>query len=111
VLVGLALDEQAMSGFRVTEHEMLMLVANASAWLAIGALLGAFHYLTLRRNAQMLIIGSSVLKVVTRQLIRFAVMACMLVIITRHHGAMPLLVTALGVLVSRTAVLRLGAGI
>ena len=90
---------------------MLMLVANASAWLGIGALLGSFHYLTLRRNAQMLVTGSSVLKVVTLQLIRFAVMACVLVIITRHYRAMPLLVTALGVLVLRTAVLRLGAGI
>ena len=90
---------------------MLMLVPNASACLAIGALLGAFHYLTLRRNAQMLVTESSMLKVATLQLIRFAVMACVLVIVTRHYGAMPLLVTALGVLVSRTAVLRLGADI
>jgi hypothetical protein len=90
---------------------MLMLVANASAWLAIGALLGAFHYLTLRRNAQMLATGSSLLKAVTLQLIRFTVMACVLVIVTRRYGAMPLLATALGVLISRTAVVRLGAGI
>jgi F1F0 ATPase subunit 2 len=100
-----------MSGFRVTEHEMVMLVANASAWLAIGALLGAFHYLTLRRNAQMLVTGSSVLKLVTLQLIRFAVMAGVLVIVTRDYGALPLLVAMLGVLVSRTAVLHLGASI
>jgi hypothetical protein len=93
-----------------TDHEMLMLVANASGWLAIGMLLGAFHYLTLRRNAQMLVMGSWVLKVLGLQLIRFAVMAWVLVIVTRHYGAVPLLVTALGVLVSRTAVLRLGAG-
>ena len=90
---------------------MLVFVANASACLAVGALLGAFHYLTLRRNAQMLVTGSSVLKVVTLQLIRFAVMACVLVIVTRHYGAIPLLLIVLGVLVSRMAVLRLGAGI
>ena len=89
---------------------MLMLVPNASAWLAIGTLLGAFHYLTLRRNAQMLVTGSSVLKPVTLQLIRFAVTAGALGIITRHYGALPLFVTALGVLASRTAVLRLGVG-
>jgi hypothetical protein len=58
-----------------------------------------------------LVTGSSVLKVMILQLIRFAVMACMLVIVTRLYGAMPLLFTALGVLVSRTAVLHLGAGI
>ena len=100
-----------MSGFHVTEREMLMLVPSASAWLSIGALLGAFHYLALRRNVQMLITGSWVPKVLGLQLIRFAVMACVLVIVTRHYGAMPLLGTALGVLVSRTAVVRLGAGI
>ena len=99
-----------MNGFHAAKHDMFMLVLDASAWLAIGALIGAFHYLTLRRNAQMLVTGSSVLKPVTLQLIRFAVTAGALGIITWHYGALPLFVTALGALASRTAVLRLGAG-
>jgi hypothetical protein len=97
-----------MNGFHATEQNMFLL--DAGAWLAIGALIGAFHYLTLRRTALILVTGSSVLKAVTLQLIRFAVTAGALGIITRHYGAVPLLVTALGALISRTAVLRLGAG-
>jgi len=99
-----------MNGFHAANHDMFMLVLDASAWLAIGALIGTFHYLTLRRNAQMLVTGTSLLKPVTLQLIRFAVTAGALGIITRHSGALPLFVTALGVLASRTAVLRLGVG-
>ena len=90
------------------QHDMFMLVLTTSAWLAIGGLIGTCHYVTLRWNAQMLAIGFSVLVVLATQLTRFAVIAGVLAIITRHYGALPLLVAALGILASRTAVLRLG---
>lgn len=108
MLVGLAMDARAVTKFYVTEQDMFMLVLNAGAWFAIGALIGAFHYVTLRWNAQMLAIGSSVLVALAIQLIRFAVIAGVLAVITRYYGALPLLVATLGVLVSRAAVLRLG---
>ena len=92
----------------VTEHDMFTFALDVGAWLAIGALIGASHYVTLRWNAQMLAIGFSVLVVLATQLTRFAVIAGVLAIITRHYGALPLLVVALGILASRTAVLRFG---
>jgi hypothetical protein len=95
-----------MTRFHVTEHDVLKLVLDVSCWLAIGALIGAFHFLSLRRSAQMLATGSAVLLALA--LIRFAVLAGALGIITRHDGALALLVATLGVLASRTAVLRLG---
>jgi F1F0 ATPase subunit 2 len=91
------------------EHDVLKLVFDGSFWLVIGALLGAFHFLSLRRSAQMLATGSAVLLALALQLIRFAVLAGALGFITRHDGVLALLVATLGVLASRTAVLRLGA--
>ena len=108
MLVGVAMDAHAMTGFHVTEHDVLKLVLDAVSWLAIGALIGAFHFLSLRRSAQMLATGSAVLLALALALIRFAVLAGALGIITRHDGALALLVATLGVLASRTAVLRLG---
>jgi F1F0 ATPase subunit 2 len=88
---------------------MIRLLLDAG-WLAIGALIGAFHYLTLRWNAQALIVGRSVLLVLAVQLARLVGIAGMLAIITRNYGALPLLIATFGILASRTAVLRLGAG-
>lgn len=98
-----------MTTLYVTEHDMFMLVLSAGAWLAMGALIGAFHYGTLRWNAQKLATGSSVPVALAIQLTRFAAIAGVLAIIARHYGALPLLIATLGILASRTAVLRLGA--
>ena len=98
-----------MTGFDLTAHDMWTLVLDASPWLAIGALMGAFHFLILRRSVQMLATGSPVLLAPALQLIRFAVMAATLGVIARHYGAGALLAATLGVLASRTAVVRIGA--
>jgi F1F0 ATPase subunit 2 len=103
------MDAQAMTGFGLTAHDMLKLILNTSPWLAIGTLIGAFHFLILRRSVQMLATGSPVLLAFALQLIRFAVMAAALGVITRHYGAVALLVATLGVLASRTAAVRIGA--
>jgi F1F0 ATPase subunit 2 len=102
------MDAGAMTKLYVTDHDIFMLVLNAGAWLAIGALIGAFYYVTLRWNAEMLVIGPSVLVALAIQLTRCAVLASVLAIITRYYGALPLLIAMLGILASRTAVLRLG---
>jgi F1F0 ATPase subunit 2 len=105
----MAMDAQAMTRSYVPIHDVSNLVFDAGSWLAIGALLGAFYFLSLRRSARMLATGSTVLLALALQLIRFAVLAGALGIIARHYGAAALLVATLGVLASRTAVLRLGA--
>jgi F1F0 ATPase subunit 2 len=109
MLVGVAMDARAMTWLYVTEHGLFILILKSGAWLAIGGVIGASHYMTLRWNVQMLATGSSAAAAVAVQLIRLAIMAGVLAIITRHYGAPPLLVTALGILASRAAVLRLGA--
>jgi F1F0 ATPase subunit 2 len=98
-----------MTRLCVTELDMFLLILKTGAWLATGGLIGVCHYMTLRWNVQMLATGSSVPAAVAIQLIRLAIMAGLLAIITRHYGAPPLLVAALGVVASRAAVLRLGA--
>ena len=98
-----------MTGLSVPQYDILKLVLIASTWLAIGALIGAFFYLTLRRSAQMLATGSSMRTALALQLIRFAVMAGLLGIIARHYGAVALLAVTFGIHAARTAVLRLRA--
>jgi F1F0 ATPase subunit 2 len=88
---------------------MFILVFKSGVWPAIGGLIGVFHYMTLRWNVEMLATGSSVPAATAVQLIRLALMAAALTVISRHYGAPPLLGAVLGVAASRAAVLRLGA--
>jgi len=97
-----------MSGLSMPQYDILKLVLIASTWLAIGALVGAFFYLTLRRSAQMLVAGSCASRALVLQLIRFMVVAGLLGIIARHYGVAALLVVTLGILAARAAILRLG---
>jgi F1F0 ATPase subunit 2 len=98
-----------MTRHHVTEHDMFMLIFKGGAWLVIGELIGLFHYMTLRWNVEMLATRSSVPLAMAVQVIRLVLMATALTVISRHYGAMPLLVAGFGVVASRAAVLRLGA--
>lgn len=98
-----------MTGLAMPHDDIFRLVLDACAWLAIGTLVGAFFYLTLRRSVQMLATGCCVSKALALQLIRFMVMAGLLGIIARHYGVLALLVVTFGILAARTAVVRLGA--
>ena len=91
------------------QHDMFMLVLTTSAWLAIGGLIGTCHYVTLRWIAHMLAAGLVLPVTVAVQLVRLAITAGMLTIITRQYGALPLLAATLGLLASRTVLVRLGA--
>jgi hypothetical protein len=103
------MDAQAMTGLSMLQYDLLKLALGASAWLAVGALVGTFFYLTLRWSAQMLATGSDVSAALALQLIRFMGVAGLLGIIARHYGVVTLLVVTLGILAARTAVVRLGA--
>jgi hypothetical protein len=108
VLVGLAMDARAMTQLFATGHDVFALLLKSCAWLAMGGLVGTFHFLTLRRSARMLAIGSSLSAGLMLHLIRFPITAGALIVIAQY-GALPLLAATLGILVARTAVLRLGA--
>jgi F1F0 ATPase subunit 2 len=90
-----------------TGHEAFALFAEGSAWLVVGGVVGAFHFLTLRRSAQMLTGEATLPRALVLHLIRLAATAGALTVVARH-GAMPLLAATLGIMASRTAVLRCG---
>jgi len=98
-----------MTPLYAQQHDMFMLVLTTSAWLAIGGLIGTWHYGMLRWNAHMLATESALPAAVAVQLIRLAITVGMLTIITRQYGAVPLLAATLGLVGSRLAVVRLGA--
>jgi F1F0 ATPase subunit 2 len=97
-----------MTNSYVTGHDLLLHVLGAGVWLAVGAAIGVFHFMTLRWNVQMFAVGGSLLLASLSQLVRFALVACLLVVIASQFGALPLLAAAAGILAARSAVLRLG---
>lgn len=97
-----------MTKLYLAEHQLILLVLSVSAWLAAGALIGAFHFLTLRWNVRMFAVGQSLSLALVTQLVRFALIAGVLAIIASRFGALPLLVATAGILAIRTAVVRFG---
>ena len=97
-----------MTKLYLAEHQLILLVLSVSAWLAAGALIGAFHFLTLRWNVRMFAVGQSLSLALATQLVRFALIAGVLAIIASRFGALPLLVATAGILATRTAVVRFG---
>jgi F1F0 ATPase subunit 2 len=107
MLVGMAMDARAMMRHSA-EGEALAMLAGIAGWLAAGALIGAFHFLTLRTSARMLAAGSSLPAALALHLTRFVVITGALTVIARY-GALPLLAAMLGLLAARTAVINYGA--
>jgi N-ATPase, AtpR subunit len=103
----MAMDACAMTPLSAIGNDALAVFVESWAWLAIGGLVGAFHFLTLRRSARMLATGSSLSVGLVLHLIRFPVIAGVLVLVAQY-GALPLLAAMLGILAARSAVLRLG---
>ena len=97
-----------MTKLYLPEHQLSLLVLSVSAWHAAGALIGAFHFLTLRWNVRMFAVGQSLSLALVTQLVRFALIAGVLAIIASRFGALPLLVATAGILATRTVVVRFG---
>lgn len=108
MLVGVAMDARAMIELFTTGNEASALLAESCAWFAMGALVGTFHFLTLRTSVRMLTTGSSQPSRLALYLARSAITAGALALIVRH-GTPPLLAATLGIVASRTAMLRFGA--
>ncbi len=98
-----------MTNSYFTAHDLLLHVLGASAWLAVGALIGAFHFMTLRWNVQMFAVGGSLLLASLGQLVRFALVAGLLAVVASQFGALPLLAATAGIMAARSTVIRLGA--
>lgn len=95
-----------MTGFYLGEHALL--AVRAGAWLAGGALIGTFHFLTLRWNVKMLALGRARPLAIALQLGRLALLAGVLAVIAIRFGALPLLLATAGILAARTTVVRMG---
>jgi F1F0 ATPase subunit 2 len=102
------MDAQAMTELHLGEHDLFLLALSAGAWLAVGTLIGAFHFLTLRWNVSMVVAGQSLPLALVTQLVRFAVISGGLAIIAKQFGALPLLVATAGILTTRAAIVRYG---
>lgn len=81
---------------------------SAAFWLLAGLAGGTAHFVLLRWNTRLYLAGGSVACALGVQAFRMAVTALLLGF-AAWHGALPLLLAALGVLVARPLVLRVMA--
>jgi hypothetical protein len=98
------MDAPAMTTFHATVHELQTM--QAGAWLMVGTLIGAFHFLTLRWNVGMLVAGRAWPFSLAIQLARFALLAGLLALVTIHLGASTLILVTVGIVATRAAILR-----
>jgi N-ATPase, AtpR subunit len=77
-------------------------------WLLAGLLGGAMHFALLRWNTRLYLGGSSVALAVGVQALRLAAMALLLAF-AAWHGAWPLLIVAIGVVLARLLTVRVVA--
>ena len=97
-----------MTIFHLTQHDLVLYLLRASAWLGAGALIGASYFLSLRWNVRYFEVGQSLLLALALQLVRFALIAIVLGVIASQFGALPLLIATAGILAARPAIIRLG---
>ncbi|MDD8021945.1 MAG: ATP synthase subunit I [Paracoccaceae bacterium] len=83
----------------------LPLPALAALGFALGLVLGAVHFLSLRRVTRMYVAGGAMLPALALQLARFGVLVAGLAVLAKL-GAAPLLAGALGILAARAWVMR-----
>jgi F1F0 ATPase subunit 2 len=102
------MDAQAMTKLFLTEFELTWDIVGVGAWLAVGALVGAFQFLTLRWNVRMLAVDRPLPLALAAQFVRLALVAGALAVIAGYFGALPLLLATAGILAARTAILRFG---
>lgn len=84
----------------------VLLTLQAGAWAAVGMLVGAFHFRTLRWIVGLLTGGGGWFLPAAVQLARFAFLAGALAVVTIHFGALPLLSATTGILTARIGMHR-----
>jgi hypothetical protein len=95
-----------MTSFHLTEQALLAL--RVGAWLSSGALIGMFYFLTLRWSVKMLTGHKRLLSAMALQLGRLALLAGLLAIIVNAFGALPLVLTTVGIFAARVAAVQWG---
>jgi F1F0 ATPase subunit 2 len=83
------------------------MIADA-AFFAAGLAAGTLHFALLRWNASLYGRSRHIAGAAALQVLRLAVLGMVLALIARH-GALPLLLAALGVLIARSLVMRMMA--
>lgn len=81
------------------------LAMTAALWLVIGLIGGSAHFALLRWNTALYLAGSSVARGLIVQALRMAATTALLAF-AAWHGALPLLVSSIGLLFARPLVLR-----
>lgn len=81
---------------------------TAALWVLLGLAGGALHFALLRWNTRLYVEGSGIAQALALQTMRLAATA-LLLLFAATHGAMPLLLAALGVALARPLVLRIVA--
>jgi len=81
----------------------------AAAFVALGFAAGTLFFALLRWNASLYMRGGGLALGVAIQVVRLAAVGGLLALVALH-GAVPLLLTTLGLLIARPIVLRLLAG-
>jgi len=84
-------------------------MTTAAAFLALGFAAGTLFFVLLRWNTALYMRGGGLALAVAIQLGRLAAVAGLLALVALH-GALPLLLTAVGLLIARPIVLRVLAG-
>jgi len=90
------------------DFNSILSVVRAVGWFAVGVLIGALHFLTLRHNARMFASDRSLPKALALQILRLTITVTALAIIAIQFAALPLLITAAGILMARTIVVGVG---
>lgn len=80
------------------------MIANAG-FFAIGVAAGMLHFILLRWNAALYLQASRIWGALAVQVLRLGVLAALLVMVVLH-GALPLLLATLGLLIARPFVVR-----
>jgi F1F0 ATPase subunit 2 len=102
------MDAQAMMKLYLAEPDLILHGVDAGAWLIVGALIGALHFMTLRWSVRMLALDRPLTLVLAIALLRLAVIAGALGVVAGRFGALPLIAATAGILAARTAVFRFG---
>ncbi|MCB9930250.1 MAG: hypothetical protein H6844_12670 [Alphaproteobacteria bacterium] len=97
-----------MTALILAEPGSLAWVLQLLVWLALGVALGAAHFLSLRWSVRWFLAGRTGPSLAL-QAGRLVLLGGVLAAVAIWCGALPLLAATGGLLVARTAVLRLGA--
>jgi F1F0 ATPase subunit 2 len=85
---------------------MTVSVLSSLAWLALGALIGGVHFISLGWNVRLLASGRPLALGLAVQLLRFVLTGAALAMLAIEAGAVPLLLAGAGIVAARIVAVR-----